>query len=114
MVSVFAEAGARAALADSGHAAATRELVNGERDWLLDTLSGLAGLRILPGVAGFLFAETVQPAGAVCDWFLERQILLRNCTGLPGVSGEAIRFAIRTRSENERFAAAAREFFCAG
>jgi len=113
-VNLFAEAGARAALADTAHAARTRELVDSERNWLLEALSGLDGLRLVPGVANFLFAETVQPASSVCDWFLERQILLRNCTGLPGVRGEAIRFAIRTRPENERFAAAAGEFFCAG
>ncbi len=114
MVSALAEAGARAALADTEYAARTRELVNEERNWLLQELSALDGLRIVPGVANFLFAETVQPAGSICEWFLERQILLRNCTGLPGVSGDAIRFAVRTRPENERFAAAAREFFCAG
>lgn len=114
MVSLFAEAGARAALADKDHAARTRELIDGERSWLLDALSGLPGLHVTAGAANYLFAATDRPAGEICDWFLERQILLRNCTGLPGVDGEAIRFAIRTRPENERFAAAAREFFCAG
>lgn len=114
MVSALAEAGARAALADTDYAARTRDLVDEERNWLLQELSSLDGLRLVPGVANFLFAETGQPASSICDWFLERQILLRNCTGLPGVSGEAIRFAVRTRPENERFAAAAREFFCAG
>ncbi len=114
MLSLLAQAGARAALADTGHAARTRELVDQERNWLLEELSDLDGLRTVPGVANFLFAETSQPASVVCDWFLERQILVRNCTGLPGINGEAIRFAVRTRVENERFAAAARELFCAG
>jgi threonine-phosphate decarboxylase len=113
-VNVLAGAGARAALADTGHAARTRELVNEERSWLLEQLSGLEGLRVVPGVANFLFAQTDRPASSICDWFLERKILLRNCTGMPGVGGEAIRFAVRTRTENERFVAVAREFFCAG
>lgn len=113
-VNVLAGIGAIAALADSAHAARTRELVNEERNWLLEQLSGLDGLRVAPGVANFLFAETDRPASAIYDWFLERKILLRNCTGMPGVDGEAIRFAVRTRPENERFAAAARELFCAG
>jgi threonine-phosphate decarboxylase len=113
-VNVLAGIGARAALADSGHAARTREIVNVERNWLLEQLSGLDGLRVAPGVASFLFAGTDRPASAVCDWFLNRKILLRNCTGMPGVEGEAIRFAVRTRPENERFVAAARELFCAG
>lgn len=114
MVSLLAEAGARAALADTDHAARTRELVDEERNWLLGELSDLVGLRTVPGVANFLFAETSQPACVVRDWFLDRQILLRNCTGMPGINGEAIRFAVRTQAENERFAAAARELFCAG
>jgi len=113
-VNVLAGVAARAALADSDHAARTRELVSEERNWLLDQLSGLEGLRVVPGVANSLFAETDRPASSICDWFLERKILLRNCTGMPGVGGEAIRFAVRTRTENERFVAAAREFFCAG
>ena len=75
---------------------------------------GLHGLRVSPGVSNFLFAQTDRPASDIYDWFLDRKILLRNCTGMPSVSGEAIRFAIRTRPENERFVAAAREFFCAG
>jgi threonine-phosphate decarboxylase len=113
-VNALGGVGARAALADTAHAARTRELVNAERNWLLEQLSGLEGLRVVPGVANFLFAQTDRPASSICDWFLERKILLRNCTGMPGVGGEAIRFAVRTRTENEQFVAAAREFFCAG
>jgi len=113
-VNTLAEAAALAALADHDHAERTRQLVEQERHWLLDQLSGLDGLKIHPGAANFLFAETAQPASEVCAWFLDRRIILRNCTGLPGVSGQAIRFAVRTRPENERFVQAARECFCRG
>jgi threonine-phosphate decarboxylase len=102
-----------AALADREHAARTVELVETERLWLLEQLSGLDGIRLAEGAANFLYAGTDRPAGEICDWFLDRKILLRNCTGLPGVDGEAIRFAVRTRPENERFVQAARELFCA-
>jgi threonine-phosphate decarboxylase len=111
-VSILAEAAAVAAVRDTDHAEATRQLVETERAWMVDQLADLPGLELSPGVANFLFAATTRPAQEICDWFLERKIILRNCTRLPGVSGEAIRFAIRTRAENERFAAAAREFFC--
>lgn len=113
-VNALAEAAALAALADHEHATRTRDYVEAERQWLLDQLDGLDGLKLTPGAANFLFAETTRPAAEVCDWFLDRRILLRNCTGLPGVPGQAIRFAVRTRAENERFLAAAREFFCQG
>lgn len=111
-VSTLAEAAARAALADREHAERTRQTVEEERNWLLDAMDHLEGLRFAPGVANYLFAETDRPSREICDWFLDRKILLRNCTGLPGVHGQAIRFAVRTRPENERFLAAAREYFC--
>ncbi len=111
-VGTLAEAAALAALRDTQHADRTRDLVESERQWLLDELSGLDGLRIVPGEANFLFAETDTPAAEICDWFLDRKIILRNCTRLPGVEGEAIRFAVRTRPENERFVHAAKEYFC--
>lgn len=110
-VNTLAEAAARAALADKDHAERTRALVEEERAFLLEALEPLDGLHFFPAVANFLFAQTARPAAEICEWFLERKIILRNCTGLPGVAGEAIRFAVRTRPENERFIAAAKEFF---
>ncbi len=111
-VNVLAEAAARAALADKEHARRTLELVETERAWLLEQLTDLPGLRFSDAVANYLFASTDLPAREICDWFLDRRIILRNCTGLPGVEGEAIRLAVRTRPENERFVEAAKEFFC--
>ena len=77
------------------------------------SFGALDGLQLTPGAANFLFASTARPAQQVVDWFLDRRILLDNCTGQPGIPGQAIRFAVRTRPENERFVAAAREYFCA-
>jgi len=111
-VNALAAAAARAALADTAHAGRTRSLVDEERAWLLDQFASIDGLRFAPGVANFLFAQTDRPAAEICGWFLDRKIILRNCTGLPGVDGEAIRFAVRTRAENQRFVDAARECFC--
>jgi threonine-phosphate decarboxylase len=113
-VSTLAEAAAVAAVRDTEHAEKTRGFVEAERNWLAERLSELKGLRLTAGTANFLFAGTERPAQEICDWFLDRKIILRNCTGLPGVCGEAIRCAVRTRRENERFVEAARECFCAG
>jgi threonine-phosphate decarboxylase len=112
-VSSLAEAAAIAAIEDDAHAAATRETVEVEREWLLDQLSSLPGLHFSQSAANFLFAQTDRPAIEICDWFLQRKIILRNCSRLPGVQGEAIRFAVRLRPDNERFVEAAKEFFCA-
>ncbi len=113
-VSTLAEAGALAAVRDTAHAERTRAVVEEERAWLLEALAPLSGLHVLPGEANYLLAYTDRPAKEVCEWFLERKILLRDCSRLPGVDGEAVRFAVRTRPENERFVAAAREYFCEG
>ncbi|MBA3976025.1 MAG: hypothetical protein C0504_17600 [Candidatus Solibacter sp.] len=113
-VNALAAAAARAALSDTAHAQRTRSIIDGERAWLLEQFDSIDGLRFAPCVANFLFAQTDRASAEVCDWFLDRQIILRDCTGLPGVSGEAVRFAVRAREENQRFVDAAREFFCGG
>ncbi|MBI4892627.1 MAG: histidinol-phosphate aminotransferase family protein [Acidobacteria bacterium] len=113
-VNGLAEAAALAAISDSGHAERTRLLVEEERQYLLEQLSDMPGVSVTPGVANFLFVSTTRPAADICEQFLEKRIILRNCTGLPGVEGEAIRFAVRTRPENDRFLAAARECLCEG
>lgn len=113
-VSTLAAAAAVAAITDKEHAERSRQLIATERTWVREQLDGLPGLVPADSIANFIFAATTRPAREICDWFLERKIILRNCTGLPGIGGEAIRFAVRTRGENERFVNAAREFFCDG
>ena len=110
-VNVLAEAAALAALADPEWAAASRRLVCVERRWLWERLVRLPGIRPQPTEANF-FLVHVDHASRLCRWFLERKILLRDCTGWPGLEGEAFRFAIRTRPENERLVAMLEEYLC--
>jgi threonine-phosphate decarboxylase len=51
-------------------------------------------------------------SAALYEYLLERMILVRDCTGTPGVEGQAIRVAVRTRAENERLVTAWKEFRC--
>ena len=53
------------------------------------------------------------PAAGLAEHLLRRKILIRNCAGWPGLSGEAVRIAVRRRDENERLLNAWREFRCA-
>jgi len=48
----------------------------------------------------------------LCAHLLERKILVRDCTGSPGVDGAAVRVGVRTRAENERLIAAWKEYSC--
>jgi threonine-phosphate decarboxylase len=103
-VNVLAEAAALAALADKEHAARSLAFMCSERAWLADQLNCQAG------DGNFLYVPLSYPAGTLCAHMLERKILIRNCTGWPGLAGEAVRIAVRRREENLRLLQAWREF----
>jgi threonine-phosphate decarboxylase len=111
-VNVLAEEAALASLADSDHAAQSLEFVRVERAWLLERLGTIRGAEPIGSDANFLYVPTRYPAQPLCDFLLRRRILIRNCTGWPGLSGEAVRVAVRQRHENERLLQAWREFTC--
>lgn len=101
-VNVLAEAAAIAAIDDTDHARRTRDYLTKERERLWTLLSRLDGVHPVRTHANYYFARLDYSAARLCDWLLERRILIRNCTGQPGVAGEAIRIAIRTREQNDR------------
>ena len=113
-IGALAETALGAALEDADYAERSRNLVEQEREWLAGELRDLPGLDLQEAAANFLFARLDRPASEVCDWFLERKILLKNCTGRPGIEGEAVRFGVRQHDDNSRFLAAARECFTSG
>jgi len=112
-VNVLAEAAGLAAIADVEHSRRTLEFVTLERAWLTQQIAAIGGANPLPSSANYLFVRLDHSAATLCRHLLERRILLRDCTGSPGVSGEAVRVAVRTRAENERLLAAWKEFSCA-
>jgi threonine-phosphate decarboxylase len=111
-IDVVAEAAARACLEDKEHAARSRQLVRDERDWLWTQFPSIPALAPLSSDANFYLAYVPGGAAQLCRWFGERKVILRNATGWPGIEGEAVRFAVRTRAENERFLAMMKEYFC--
>ena len=104
-VNVLAEAAALAAITDSAHAFRSREYVNTERTWLSEELASLRGVHVEPSHANYLFARLDYPAAGLYQHFLEARMLIRNCVGTPGIEGEAVRIAVRTRAENQRLMA---------
>jgi threonine-phosphate decarboxylase len=112
-IGVLAVAALRAALAADGYADRTRALIARERVWLGEQLREMPGVSPQQATANYLFAGLERNAAEFCEWLLERhKILVRNCTGRPGVEGQAVRIAVRMRADNERFVAAARELVC--
>ena len=111
-VSTLAEAGALAALDDSEYAERSVQLIARERIWLWKQLWKIPGIKPVHSSANFFLVHLDCTADEICGWFLERKVILRNCSGWPGLPGEAVRFAIRTRAENERIIALFKEYFC--
>jgi threonine-phosphate decarboxylase len=103
-VNVLAEAAALAALADKEHAARSLEFMRSERAWLADQLN------CTPSDGNFLYIPLPYPARDLCAYMLEQKILIRNCTGWPGLNAEAVRVAVRRRDENLRLLHAWRQF----
>jgi threonine-phosphate decarboxylase len=111
-LNVLAEAAALEAIRDRYHQQQTREFVKAERERVAEVFKGLARARLHPTAANYYLAGLDYSAAALCEYMRSRRILLRNCTGWAGVAGEAVRFAIRTREENDRLLEVWRMFPC--
>lgn len=112
-VNVFAIKAACASLVDHEHSRRTLETVRAEREWLTQVLRALPGVEVNSSAANFLFVHLPYPAASLTAFLEDRKILIRDCTGWPGIHGcHRVRVAVRTRSENERLVAAWKEFSC--
>jgi len=111
-VNVLAEAAALAAIGDDEHAARSIDFVQSERTWLSDRISRMPKAAPVPSDANFIFVRLGYPAANLCEHLLQRKILVRNCAGWPGVSGNAVRIAVRRRDENEQLLRVWNEFLC--
>ena len=49
----------------------------------------------MPSRANYVFAQLDFPAAPLLSHLLEHRILIRDCTGAPGVQGAAVRIAVR-------------------
>lgn len=111
-VNVLAEAAALAAIADPDYARGSAAWISAERAWVWEQLQHFPTLRPIRSCANYVLVYCDRSA-PLCEWFLDRRILLRDQTGTPGLDGDCFRFAIRTREENSRFFAHLREYLCA-
>lgn len=109
-VNVLASAAAMAALQDEDHAAKSVAFVEHERGWLAQECSRLRGVTITQSHANFLHVRTNYPAAALRNYLLQHKLIIRECSGWPGISGESVRIAVRTRDENLRLLEAWRQF----
>lgn len=102
-VNALAQAAARAALTDAGHARRSRDYVTRERAYLAARLRAL-GFTVYPSAANFLMAECPSgwSAPALTGTLRARGLLVRDLSRVPGLTRRIIRLAVRRHHENRR------------
>ncbi len=111
-VNALAQVAAEAALGDKEHMEATMDVVRTEREYLTAALSGICGVRPLPGAANFLLLDLSRSGKNVQELIIAlggRGMLVRDCSNFYGLEGCYIRIAVRTRKENDRLVSALKE-----
>lgn len=104
-VNILAQVAGIASLRDKVYMEKTRRLIKKEKKFLFKELTGIPGLRPLPGAANFILvnvAQTGLTSEELTDLIGKRGILVRDCYGFSGLEGRYIRLAVRTRPENEK------------
>jgi threonine-phosphate decarboxylase len=109
----LAEEAALAALADESHSQRTIDFVRKERDFLITEIKTIPRAVAHPSDANFVYVSLRYRAQDLVDHLQKSKILVRNCADWPGLPGEAIRIAVRTRTENRRLIKAWQAFRCA-
>ena len=106
MVSSVAEAAALAALADVDHVQRTIENNAAQAQLLTRGISEL-GIRVVPTWANFLFCDTGEPSGPLCQALQQEGIIVRPMSA-PWQAPNAFRLTIGTPEQNSRFLGALR------
>lgn len=99
-VSVPAQAAGIAALEERVYLAATRSLIETERNYMASQLR-LVGFTVFEGTANYLFLKSERAV----DWsraLRDRGILIRDCSNYRGLGPGYYRVAVKTRRDNRR------------
>ena len=112
-LNVLAEAAALVSIKAYTHHAQTREYVRSERERVRAQLASCGLGQIQPSVANY-FAVKAPPdiSGQICTELFSQRILIRDCSGWPGVSDGVLRLAIKTSEENDKLLACWRRISC--
>ena len=103
-VNTLAQVAGEAALNDSRHSLQTLELIELERNYLLEQLAGCPEFQAYPSAANYLLVEIKNgiTAAELKVRLLQQRILIRDCSSFTGLSANFFRIAVRTRPENAR------------
>jgi threonine-phosphate decarboxylase len=94
----------RSVLRDRTYAARSRTFMKQERSRFMRGLRSVPAMRAYPTAANFVLIELPAwtCAGEVTDRLASEDLLVRDCSVLPGLTTQMIRVAIKTAKENRR------------
>ena len=99
----LAQLAAELILDDKGYVKKTYKLINKEREFLFEQLTGIKGVKPYLSVANFLLMKIEKP-GVTSEFLKEalikKGILIRDCGNFRGLNNKYIRVAVRSREEN--------------
>ncbi|WP_447980205.1 threonine-phosphate decarboxylase CobD [Candidatus Nitrospira bockiana] len=109
-VNVLAQHAALASLQDAGYVDRSRRVIEEQRDSLSESLRSVKGMRVYPSAANFLLLELPPPfrASHVASMLRKQGLLIRDCSGVSGLTDRTVRIAVRTGRENQRLIRAMR------
>lgn len=97
-ISVLSLAAGVAALADLEYMKCSVSKIRRDRDSLQSRIEGTYRSQ-----GNFLYIETPKRSAEITEWLLERGIVVRDCSPMPGAGENHIRVTIGTPEQNERF-----------
>ncbi|MFH1903379.1 MAG: threonine-phosphate decarboxylase CobD [Candidatus Omnitrophota bacterium] len=100
---VFAQAAASLVLDDEEYIQKTRTFVKKEREFLLEAISSIKGLKPFPSVANFILIKIEKEgitAASLRAGLIDRGLLVRDCSNFRNLSNRFIRVAVRNHRDN--------------
>jgi threonine-phosphate decarboxylase len=113
-LNILAQAAALASIGDKDHQKKTRAYVMAERERVIKEFDTDESTVVGQPLANYFLVQFSPTAfDLVRGEFLKKRILVRDCTGWAGVPDRCLRFAIRTREQNDRLLTCWRQILCA-
>ncbi len=110
-VNTLAQAVGLACLADRHFIAASRALIQREREFLLKELRAIPGLQVFQGTVNYLLVKLTQPgwtATRLRHRMLTKRLVIRHAGNFKGLDERFFRVAVRRRQENQKLLKALR------
>ncbi|UCD55425.1 MAG: threonine-phosphate decarboxylase [Candidatus Omnitrophota bacterium] len=102
-INAFAQLAAKRILSNKVYIKKTRLLIERERSFLFDEISGIKGLTPYPSVTNFILIKITKPgvtSKSLKESLITKGILIRDCSNFRALNDKYIRVAVRSRKEN--------------